>query len=329
MDWSQRIGRRLKPRDLHIFLAVAEHGSMAKAAQSLAISRPVVSKTIADLEETLGVRLLDRTSNGVEPTQFGRALMKRSLAVFDELRQSVKEIEFLADPNAGELSIGFSEVPAAGLVPAALDELSRQYPRLSVRTEQGDVTTVLDLLRSRRCELAVIRPLAPEPDLAIEPICHDRLFVAVGAQSKWARRRKVRLVELLDEPWILSRPEIQSGSPVFEAFHGIGAAVPRVVVSGSLNLRYGLLATGRFVTLIPGSALYYGVRRAPIQVLPIEIPRWSLPLSVVTLKHRTLSPIGQLFIGCLHDLAKVLQRDTSPGTFRRMGSRAYRGRTVK
>src|SRR5216684_1178902 len=102
MQWSDRIGRRLKPRDLHVFLAVAEQGNMAKAAERLAISRPVVSKTIADLEHVLGVRLLDRTSHGVEPTLYGRALLKRSVAVFDELKQSVTDIASLGDPNSGE-----------------------------------------------------------------------------------------------------------------------------------------------------------------------------------------------------------------------------------
>lgn len=316
MDWSERIGRRLKPRDLHIFLAVAEHGSMAKAAESLAISRPVVSKTIADLEQTLGVRLLDRTANGVEPTQFGQALLKRSLAVFDELRQSVKEIEFLADPNAAELRAGFNEVPAAGLVPAALDALSKQYPRLSVRTEQGNAGTVLDMLRARKCELAVIRPLAIEPDLSAEPICHEQLFVVAGAGSPWVGRRRVKLVELIDEPWILARAEMQPGGPAFEAFRAVGEALPRVVVaSESLNLRYGLLATDRFVTFIPGSSLHYGPLRTPIRVLPIEIPRWRLPLCVVTLKARLLSPVAQLFIDCLHELAKPLAGKLDPHSF--------------
>src|SRR5215470_15796577 len=105
MQWSDRIGRRLKPRDLHVFMAVAEHGNMAKAADSLAISRPVVSKTIAGLEHTLGVPLFDRSPQGVEPTLYGRALLKRSVAIFDDLRQSVREIEFLADPSTGELRI--------------------------------------------------------------------------------------------------------------------------------------------------------------------------------------------------------------------------------
>src|SRR6266702_6983843 len=128
MEWSDRIGRRLRPRDLHVFLVVAEKGNMAKAAEQLAISRPVVSKTIADLEHTLGVRLLDRTPHGVEPTLYGHALLKRSLAVFDELRQSVKEIEFLADPSAGELRVGCTEPLAAGFMAAVIDSISQQYP---------------------------------------------------------------------------------------------------------------------------------------------------------------------------------------------------------
>jgi DNA-binding transcriptional LysR family regulator len=307
MQWSDRIGRRLKPRDLHVFLAVAERGNMAKAAEQLAISRPVVSKTIADLEHTLGVRLLDRTSQGVEPTLYGRALLKRSLAVFEELRQSVKEIEFLADPSVGELHVGFTEVPAAGLVPAAIDRLTRRHPRITVHTEQGAFSTIVDFLRSRRCEVAVVRLLSPEPDMTFQPLHYEQLFVVAGSRGKWGRQRRISLADLAEEPWIQSPPEMEPGSPTLETFRAAGLPSPRVVVSSaSLNLRYGLLATGRFVTMIPDSALHYGPRRAPIRVLPIKLPRWHVPTCVVTLKDRTLSPLAQLFIDCLHELAKPL-----------------------
>src|SRR5262247_810642 len=158
MQWSDRIGRRLKPRDLHVFLAVAENGNMAKAAEQLAISRPVVSKTIADLEHTLGVRLLDRTPQGVEPTLYGQALLKRGVAIFDELRQSVKEIEFLADPTTGELHVGCSETVTAGLVSAVIDRLSRQHPQLLFHMELADLTTLQrHFLRERKCELVIGR----------------------------------------------------------------------------------------------------------------------------------------------------------------------------
>src|SRR6185295_5221147 len=116
MDWTDRIGSRLKLRDLHILLAVVERRGMAKAARHLAISQPVVSRAIADLERGLGVRLLDRTPEGIEPTVYGRTLLIRSLAVFDELKGSVKDIRFLSDPMAGELRIGSNQAIAGGLL---------------------------------------------------------------------------------------------------------------------------------------------------------------------------------------------------------------------
>jgi DNA-binding transcriptional LysR family regulator len=307
MDWSDRIGRRLRPRDLHVFLAVAEKGNMAKASEQLAISRPVVSKTVAELERTLGVRLLDRTPRGVEPTLYGRALLKRSLAVFDELRQSVKEIEFLTDPSAGELRVGFSEVPAAGLIPAAIDRLSRRYRNMTVQTEQGTFGTLLEFLRTRRCEVVVTRLLAREPDIDVEPVHYDQLFVVAGARSKWVRQRRIGLADLAAEPWVQAPPEMEQGSPTLEAFRAAGLSAPRVVVlSSSLNLRYGLLATGRFITMIPDSVLQYGAQRTSVRILPIKLPRWHVPTCALTLKDRTLAPLARHFIDCLHELAKPL-----------------------
>src|SRR5215470_6228740 len=105
MPWDDRIGRRLKLRDLQILRAAARLGSLGKAANDLAISQPAVSKAITDLEQLLGARLLERGPKGVEPTIYGHALLSRSIAVFDELRQGVSDIESLGDPATGEIRI--------------------------------------------------------------------------------------------------------------------------------------------------------------------------------------------------------------------------------
>jgi len=102
MQPSDRIGRRLSLRDLNLLLVVIEKRSMSKAAAELAISQPVVSKAIANMERTLGVPLLDRSPTGIEPTPYGRTIAKRGVAAFDELRQGVEDIESLLDPTAGE-----------------------------------------------------------------------------------------------------------------------------------------------------------------------------------------------------------------------------------
>src|ERR1043166_1945379 len=98
MNEIERIERRISLHDVRVLMSVLQAGSMGKAAKHLATSQPAISRSIAELEAALGVRLLDRSSKGIEPTAYGRALAKRGLAVFDELMQGVKDIEFLADP---------------------------------------------------------------------------------------------------------------------------------------------------------------------------------------------------------------------------------------
>jgi len=125
MKWTDRIQRRVKMRDLRVLLAVANAGSISRAAERLAISHPVVSRTISDLEHTLGVRLFDRSSHGVEPTIYGRAFLDCGIAVFDDLRRGVQQIEFLSDPTAGEVRIGGSKQMMAGFIPAIIDRVAR------------------------------------------------------------------------------------------------------------------------------------------------------------------------------------------------------------
>jgi DNA-binding transcriptional LysR family regulator len=157
MRWNDRIGRRIKLADLHILLAVAESGSMARAASQLAISHPVISRSISELERTLGVRLLERNPRGVELTEFGRALLSRSHAAFDELRQGVKDIEFLADPTSGEVRIGTTHPLATSFVSAVIDRLSRRYPRIVFHVETGTGEVQRRNLLERSVDLLIFR----------------------------------------------------------------------------------------------------------------------------------------------------------------------------
>jgi len=144
--WLDQIGRRVKLRQLEVLFVVAECGTMGKAAERLRLSQPVISKAIADLESTLGVRLLDRGPRGAEPTLYGRALLKRSVAIFDELRQSVGELQFLADPTAGELRVGCGDSMLAGFLPVIINRLCGRHPRLTFRVTQAPTGAPLSIV---------------------------------------------------------------------------------------------------------------------------------------------------------------------------------------
>ena len=157
MQLSDRIGRRMKLHDLHVLMAVVQAGSMNKAAALLNTTQPAVSKSIAELERAVGVRLLDRNAQGVEPTAYGRALLDGGTAVFDDLRQAVKNIEFLADPTAGEVRVGCIPFLAASFVPAVIDRLSRRFPRIVIHLVTATLEALHRELRERNVDLVITR----------------------------------------------------------------------------------------------------------------------------------------------------------------------------
>jgi DNA-binding transcriptional LysR family regulator len=200
------MGNRIRLRDLHVLLAVAECGSMSKAATRLAISHPVVSKTISDLEHSLGVRLFDRNPRGVELTAYGRVLLNCGNVVFDEMRQGLRQIQFLTNPDSGDLRVGFPEVEIAGIIPSITERFLRKYPGVNLQVIHAN-TSMLQFqeLRGRNVELLIgrVRTTAPEDDLALERLFDDSLVAVAGPESSWTSRRKIELAELINEPWIL------------------------------------------------------------------------------------------------------------------------------
>jgi DNA-binding transcriptional LysR family regulator len=315
MRLAAHISRRLKLRHLNVLLAVAEWGNMARAAEHLAISKPAVSKAISDLENTLGVRLLDRSPQRLELTLYGRAFLKRSIAIFNDLGTSVRELESLADPTAGELRIGTTPVMAAGLVRAVVDRLSRQYPRLAFRVTIGDLPDLQDReLREHDIDLMIGRlPEAiPAEDTETEVLLHENAFVVAGKNSPWTRRRKIELAELINEPWSLAMPESFPGVFAERAFRERGLAHPRTGMrSQSLEMLLAMIATGRFLGILPAIMLYFSAKRLGLKILPVDLPFKPWPIGIVTLKNRTLSPAAQLFIECAREVARPLARGRS------------------
>jgi DNA-binding transcriptional LysR family regulator len=299
MQLTDRIGRRLKLRDLNIFLVVASERSMSKAAARLAVSQPAVSKAIADMEYALGAPLLDRGPHGVEPTLYGQALIKRSLTVFDELRQSVKDIESLRDPTVGEARIGCTGTLAAGIVPVVIETLTRRHPRISIQVNDADFNTLLRELRDRNVDLAIGRAMAPvaDEDIESEKLFDDRLLVVAGLQNKWAGRRKIRFDDLLGEPWTLPPAGSVAATLIDDAFQSARLPTPRASVpSSSISVAIHLAAAGRFLCVLPESMISFSAKHLPLKVLPIDLPVQARPVVIVTLRNRTLNPVAKLFI---------------------------------
>src|SRR5262245_57487338 len=207
-DWNGRLGRRLRLRDLHLLSTIVRWSSTAQAPKHLGMSQHGVSGAIAQVEDALRVRLLDRGPRGVEPTIYAEALLRRGVLVFNELKQGIREIESLADPHAGEVHVGCAEFLAAGFLPAIIDQFSRLSRQAQVVIQILDAPTgryEYRELRDRHIDLMLARIPQPidDPELDVNVLFEEQFFIVASTKSSWARRRSIMLAELVDEPWIM------------------------------------------------------------------------------------------------------------------------------
>jgi len=307
MQLSDRIGRRMKLHDLHVLLAVVQAGSMSKAARLLNTTQPAISRSIADLENTVGVRLLDRSRHGVEPTQCGRALLDGGTAMFDDLRQAVRRIEFLADPTVGEVRVGAPDPIVVGLLPAILDRLHQKCPGIS--THVTPIVTGAQQysdLRERKLDLYLGRITQPiEEGIDLEILFQDRFAVVSGSQRKWAREQRIELSDLADESWILPRLDSTIGPVLADAFRARGVKFPpKGVVWGGASLICASLPRRPCLGTLPASLLRFGANVPRLKILPVDLPAPPWPVGIMTLKNRTLTPAADLFIDCAREVVK-------------------------
>jgi len=310
MERHHRLSRRLRLRDLSTLATVVRRGSMAKAAAELALTQPAVSKAIADMERALGVRLLERKPTGVEPTPCGEALLKCGDAVFEDVRRAMREIEYLKDPEAGEVSVGGTNPVVDGLLPAVVDRLSLRFPRIVVKVRQVPITQQhYDELRARKLDLLVGRMPSTfaERDLLSEQLFEEPLFVVAGARNQWARRRRIELEQLLQELWVLPGPETAVGSFIRELFRASDLEFPpHGVTCSGLQFTRALIETGRYLGMLPASFLHFSGKGSSLKVLPVELPLKPPPVGMITARNRTLNPAAAQFVSCLHAVAKPL-----------------------
>jgi DNA-binding transcriptional LysR family regulator len=309
MRWNERLGRRLKLKDLHMLEAIARLGSMARAAEDLAISQPAISKAIGDLELSLGISLLDRNARGVALTESGRVLERRSRAVFDEIRQGLIEIEHLSDPTAGEVRIGTGEAMTP-FISTIVNRASHQYPKMAFHVSVNDVTTLLRGLRDRELDLVIARwtPSNPEQDLVAEILFRDRLVVMAGINHPLAKRRTRRsLAGLANERWALPPHDSFLGKMVVQAFQAEGLDLPQTTLTSiSVQMRLNLLEGGRFLTIHPSSLLQHAGNRGRFKALPVELQDIAGPIASIGLRDRPVTGAAKLFVEMTRTVAKAV-----------------------
>lgn len=295
--WDDRAGRRLRLKDLHTLQVVAEAGSMARASRQLALSQPAISKAIADMEHTVGAPLLDRSAHGVELTASGHLLIARSRIIFDELRQGIEDIRRVSDPTRGEVRIGTTE-PITGFVAEVISRLSQAYPRVTYQVSVSDTTTLVRDLRERALDVVITRWTADAvaDDLAAEVLLKAPLAVLADRHHPLLKRKNLSLADTMGEAWTLSPPDSFLGRVVVDVFRRRKLSLPPAIVTTlSVHMRLNLLASGRFLTMLPERMVRQRANRAWLRALDIDLPESRGPIASITVKKRNAGGPLKLF----------------------------------
>ena len=287
------LDRAVTLRQLRTFKTVADMSSFSLAARRLKLSQPSVSYQVKELEEALGLPLLDRLGKRVQLTEAGGVLYSYARRMLDVLDEATIAIEEMRGIKRGSLRVGASTTVGIYLLPAALGAFKKLHPGLVISLEIGTRARVQDQVLRNELDLAVVGPAAKDPELAIIPFLSDELIVVAPAGHGLAAKRGLTLKDLAGEPFIMREPSSGSRWSLEKAARKAGARLKVAMELGSngaikhaVESGLGLAVISRYacaLELSSGRLVELGVRGFPIRRdwHIVHLRRRRLPASVI------------------------------------------------
>jgi DNA-binding transcriptional LysR family regulator len=264
----------LKLQHLRILAAFAELRQVRAVAQAFHVTQPAISKQIAEMENALGVDLIQRVGQRAEFTPFGHALARRAREVLHQLHHARKDFDSLLAGATGKLALGVASTVTPVLIPDAIAAFHTRAPNVAVSIEEGTADKLLPLLESGRIDLLIGRTPAPMRHSAFRDasIADDPLVLAVSRRHPLAFRMTPTWRDLEGSQWILPAPD----SPVYRELEVLlrkhGMAFPNgCIQSVSLTANIGLIARTALIGLLPRSMALQQAAEGNLAIVPLDI----------------------------------------------------------
>ena len=297
----------MKLSQLRNFLAVAEAGTVRQAARNLNLSQSSVTKSVQQLEESLGVELFHRGSHGVTPSAAGKALLVRAKSIEAELRQARNDMESVRGAGAGEIRVAASATVSVGLLPRAIARFRRARPKVTFHIQEGVYPDVLPLVRMGELDFAVtlVPEMPTDEDLSFDMLLKDNLTAAARIDHPLTRGGTLTLADLVTCDWVIYRRN-RTGRDIFErTFTANGLEPPRATIEcTSFACTLALVEQGDYLTLVPTQIFAERQRRMAITPLFMAsaMPAWNV--MVIARARHELSPVCLAFLEELHHTAE-------------------------
>ena len=297
---------RLKLRQLRLLLAVDTYGSIQNAARELGISQPAATKMIQDLELDFEVTLFSRTNRGVIPTDFGQTLIRHGKLIFAQISCAAQELDDLNEGNSGRVVIGTLLAASTGLLPAAIDRLLVDRPKVAIRISEGTNEVLIPSLLSGKIDMVVGRlsALRYREKIIQEKLIDDRIVAVVGPDHPLARKRNVTFEQVRPYGWILPPLETTLRRQVDQFFiNQRQYSPPRAIESVSYLANRALLQSRDLICLMPREVTAQDIGNGNLVRLDWPVPFGQGPIGISLRADGTLSPAARAFKTALHKVA--------------------------
>jgi molybdate transport repressor ModE-like protein len=297
----------LEPRQLMHLSIIADHGSFSRAAAAVNMSQPALSSSIAQLERTIGARVLERGRQGAKLTEIGSVLVRHARALQAQLAHAAEEANLKKLGGDGPLKIGVTPVTAANLVPQALGRLHRENPNISVLILEGVLDEAMTALHDGEVEI-VVGPIAVYPasrDLVEEPLVNDPLGIIMRARHPLARRRSLSLKSLREVSWALPSERSAFRRQLEALFVTAGVQWPTLcLTTNSMTALKAIVMSSDAITIMPRRLIALETKARRLTCVPLRDTGRERTLGMTWSRRRGLSPIAQRFVALLREVAK-------------------------
>jgi LysR family transcriptional activator of glutamate synthase operon len=294
----------MQVEELRWFAAVVADPNVTRAAATLHVSQPALSRSLRRLEASLGVALFDRVGRALEPNAQGRAYAEHVRRALEELDAGHDAVRRAADPESGEVRLAFLHTLGTWLIPELIGGYRAAHPAVRFRLSQSGARTMLEELLDGRHDLLITSPRPEEPHLGWRELFREPLRLAVPPGHRLAQRKRVRLAEVKDDPFVVVRAEYGLRGTTEELCARAGFT-PQIAFEGDdVETLRGLVAAGLGVALLPDRP---DSPKIP-PLLAVADRDCSRPIGLAWHLERHRSPAAQAFADYVSQASRLRSR---------------------
>jgi DNA-binding transcriptional LysR family regulator len=287
---------------LHTLQAVARHGSFSRAAAELNLTQPAVSMQVRQLEQRLGLPLLDRVGKRAFPTRAGEVLLAHAARAFSELETGVAVVQRLRGVVAGRVRIGTSASISIYLLPPVLRRIRARHPGVELIVVTGNAPEIARAVVANTLDIGILSLPVPDRELTVLPFYRDELVAIAPPQAAWRRRRRITAAELAREPLILFEHGSTQRRVVDEWFHRAGISPAQAMELGNTEAIKKLVGAGLGLSLASWFAVKSDARAGRLVALHL-VPPLVHQRGIVLRKDKPRTPALSAFLAALQEAA--------------------------